>query len=81
MFIIDSHNHVGPEFAEWELTYQNYQPPEVLLKKMDTNEINMAVIFTGAGNTLKGISLGNDYIYNSAQKYQERLPLLHRHIW
>lgn len=71
--IIDAHNHVGPEIAEWELTYVNYQPPEVLIKKMDANKIDMAVIFTGAGNTLKGISLGNDYIYNASGQYQRRL--------
>lgn len=73
MLVIDAHNHV---FRYKKGAYGHYeQTPETLIKRMDRNGIDKAIIFPGGsvGIESKDFVAANDYIIEAAKKYPDRL--------
>ena len=73
MLVIDVHNHV---FRYKKGVYGRYeQTPEMLIKRMDRNGIDKAIIFPGGSVGLEHEDFGaaNDYIIEAVRKYPDRL--------
>ena len=70
MHIIDVHNHISrpvPYVAKC-----HFQSQEQLIKRMDSNGIDIAVVFPRHGFSHDEFKVGNDYVIEAINKYPDR---------